>query len=193
MSEAALRQLDRGLPRLDMRSPALVARQKGAPHAALPKFRDATESRSRAEIKAEAILAEARRAAAAILREAQRQARQIVDAASGDAAKIVSDARHEASAIVSAAVEGDPLPPDMVTVQEIIRDVARRHNVSPLDIVGPSRVRFIAEARKMAMVEAYLKRPDLSPSQIGLQFGNRERTTVVHALRKAGVYRGGQR
>lgn len=190
MSEPGLRKLESGLPRLEMRSRALIAKQRAMARAALPEQGGSAGRRSRAEIKAGAVLAEARRDAVAILAKAKREAATLISAASRDAARIVADARDEAVAIVDAAEAGKVTQIDTVSVQEIIRDVARRHGISPQDITGRSRSRTIVEIRHEAIVEAHLKRPDLSSPQLGRLFGNRDHTTILYALRKAGVYRG---
>lgn len=189
MAEAALRKLDRGLPRLDMRSPALIAKQQ-PDRSVLQRLRCAEESRGKAEIAAAALITAARRDAERIVRAAKQKADRQLDQAAREGAKIVADARHEASAIVHAAEIGTPIEAPKVSIHSIICTVAKRHGVSPLDITGPSRAMPIVEARHAAMVEAYLVRLDLSTPQIGRDFGGRDHTTVLHAVRKAGVYRG---
>ncbi|TPM92710.1 helix-turn-helix domain-containing protein [Mesorhizobium sp. B2-1-3A] len=191
MAEAAQRKLDRGLPRLDMRSPALIARQQS--RATLPRLRSAEAKPSQAESDGAAVLAEARREAKAILATAKGEAEQKLDRAAIEAARIVADARHEASTILAAAEAGKPAEPSKVSVRSIILEVAKRHGISPLDITGPSRARPIVEARRAAMVEAYLTRLDLSTPQIGREFGGRDHTTVLHSIRAAGVYRGARK
>jgi len=191
MADGALRKLDRELPRLDMRSKALIARQQG--RSTLPRLRSAEAKPVQAEIDAAAVLTDARRQARSILEAAKTAAEKCVDQAAMEAARIVADARHEASAILAQADAGKPSEPSKVSVRSIILEVAKRHGISPLDITGPSRARPITEARRVAMVETYLTRLDLSTPQIGREFGGRDHTTVLHSIRKAGVYRGAKK
>lgn len=84
--------------------------------------------------------------------------------------------------IAGAAEDGAKL-----SVREIIQVVANKHAVTVGEILGPSRNKRIVAARHEAMAEAGRLRPDLSLPQIGRQFGKRDHTTVLHALRKMGV------
>lgn len=188
MAEAALRKLDRDLPRLDMRSAALIAKQQPA-RATVQRLRCA-ESRSQAEIAASALVGEATREAGRIVLAAKHAAEKLLDRAGQEAAAVVASAHHQASAIIVAAESGKPVDPPRQSVHSIICEVAKRHGISPLDITGRSRALPIVEARRAAMIETYLTRLDLSTPSIGREFGGRDHTTVLHAVRKAGVYRG---
>lgn len=194
MAEAALRKLDRDLPRHDMRSPALIARQQAGQRSTLLRLRTAEAAEKESMSKAE-------RAAAGIIRDARREAGRMVVAANAaiekrlseagiEAARIVAEAHHAASAILAAAEAGKAVKSPAMPVSAIILAVAKRFGVSPLDITGPSRALPIVLARRAAMVEVYLTRLDLSTPKIGREFGGRDHTTVLHAIRKAGVYRG---
>lgn len=78
---------------------------------------------------------------------------------------------------------------EAISVQEIIREKAKEYGVTPDHIKGNGRNAFLVRVRHEAMAEAYLRRPDMSLTQIGKQFGNKDHTTVLSALRKAGVYK----
>ena len=62
-----------------------------------------------------------------------------------------------------------------------IEKAADRYGVSAADINSPLRVQPIAEARFYAM---YLirKHTGMSYAEIGRRLGNRDRTTVIHAV-----------
>jgi len=75
---------------------------------------------------------------------------------------------------------------DRIPVSEIIRRVSEKHGVSVQEIKGPRRERHVVEARFKALALAYDLRPDLSLVQIGREFGGRDHTTVLKALRRMG-------
>lgn len=68
---------------------------------------------------------------------------------------------------------------------DIKRSVAQAFGVALVDIDGPSRRRRFAWPRQAAMFIARRRRPDLSYPRIGLAFGGRDHTTVLHAIRAA--------
>ena len=70
-----------------------------------------------------------------------------------------------------------------VTMDEIMRKTCDYYNVRLSDMVSPKRSRNIARPRQMAM---YLAKQLTSRSypEIGKRFGNRDHTTVIHAVRK---------
>lgn len=74
------------------------------------------------------------------------------------------------------------------SVSNIIRDTAKKYDLRASDLKGDRRNQSIIAARHEAMVTAYLERPDLSLPQLGNQF-NRDHTSVLHAVKKAGVWR----
>lgn len=189
MAEPALRLLDRDLPRLDMRSPALRAKQHARAMQAAPTDRE--QLRDRSSEYAAALVSEARNQVEQMLARARLEAGRIVSAATAEAHLILTEARTEASVLLATTELGAALAePPKVSVRQIIRDTARRNGVSPLDIVGASRSKRIVEIRHAAIVEAYLQRPDLSSLQLGKLFGDRDHSTILHAVRKAGVHRG---
>jgi len=65
----------------------------------------------------------------------------------------------------------------------VMKVVAERFQLTPADLTGRKRDRATALARQVAM---YLLKEGSSCSlaQIGLEFGNRDHTTVIHACRK---------
>ena len=65
----------------------------------------------------------------------------------------------------------------------VMKVVAERFQLTPADLVGRKRDRATALARQVAM---YLLKEGSSCSlaQIGLEFGNRDHATVIHACRK---------
>ncbi|MEP5758558.1 MAG: chromosomal replication initiator protein DnaA [Litoreibacter sp.] len=70
-----------------------------------------------------------------------------------------------------------------VTMDEIMRKTCDYCNVRMSDMVSPKRSRNIARPRQMAM---YLSKHLTTRSypEIGRKFGNRDHTTVIHAVRK---------
>ena len=70
-----------------------------------------------------------------------------------------------------------------VTVQEIIRKVAEHYNIRINDLLSPRRARAVARPRQIAM---YLAKNLTSKSlpEIGRNFGGRDHTTVIHAVKK---------
>lgn len=69
-----------------------------------------------------------------------------------------------------------------LTIEDIVKRVAEITMVTERDIVGPSRKKHISDARQTA---AFLSREILgaSLSSIGLYFGGRDHTTILHACR----------
>ncbi|MGE0579307.1 chromosomal replication initiator protein DnaA [Reyranella sp.] len=70
-----------------------------------------------------------------------------------------------------------------VTVDEIQQRVAQHYNIKLAEMSSPRRARSVARPRQVAM---YLAKQltTLSLPQIGKRFGNRDHTTVMHAVRK---------
>lgn len=71
----------------------------------------------------------------------------------------------------------------MVTLDNIIRTVARYYNIKIQDLTGSRRTRSIARPRQIAMALAK-ELTNHSLPEIGEQFGGRDHTTVLHAVRK---------
>ncbi|MEM8788651.1 MAG: chromosomal replication initiator protein DnaA [Pseudomonadota bacterium] len=70
-----------------------------------------------------------------------------------------------------------------VTVEEIMRKVAAHYNVRMADMLGPRRVRTVSRPRQIAMFLAK-KLTTKSFPEIGRQFGGRDHTTVMHAVKR---------
>jgi chromosomal replication initiator protein len=73
-----------------------------------------------------------------------------------------------------------------ITPERVIEIVANSFQLTPADLKGRKRDRLTAQARQVAM---YLLKEatNCSLSQIGLELGNRDHSTVVHASRKIAV------
>ncbi|MEM7472415.1 MAG: chromosomal replication initiator protein DnaA [Pseudomonadota bacterium] len=70
-----------------------------------------------------------------------------------------------------------------VTMDEIMRKTCDYYNVRMSDMMSPKRSRNIARPRQMAMwLSKHLTQR--SYPEIGKRFGNRDHTTVIHAVRK---------
>ena len=76
-----------------------------------------------------------------------------------------------------------PMEPKRVKIEDIQRVVARQYNVSRSDLLSSRRTANVVRPRQVAM---YLAKQltTLSLPQIGKRFGNRDHTTVMHAVRK---------
>lgn len=70
--------------------------------------------------------------------------------------------------------------------KEIIAQVAAIYGIPVSDIMGRRRNIAIVEARHAAIKAVADRRPDLSLPQIGRYFGNRDHTTILHAINKFG-------
>ncbi|WP_107846334.1 chromosomal replication initiator protein DnaA [Litoreibacter ponti] len=70
-----------------------------------------------------------------------------------------------------------------VTMDEIMRKICDYYNVRMSDLLSPKRSRNIARPRQMAMWLAKHLTQRSYP-EIGKRFGNRDHTTVIHAVRK---------
>lgn len=79
------------------------------------------------------------------------------------------------------------IKPRQIT-QAIVESVASRHNVDPVAVFGDCRKRAVMLARRESMVEVHAARPHWSYPKIGMEFGGKDHTSVIHALRMAGVY-----
>jgi chromosomal replication initiation ATPase DnaA len=75
---------------------------------------------------------------------------------------------------------------DPQSAKEIITQVALRYGFRYSEIIGPSRNKAVVIARHQAMVEVRKRKPDYSVPMIARAF-NRDHTTILHALNKAGV------
>lgn len=72
-------------------------------------------------------------------------------------------------------------------IRQIINEVAEKHGVTYEDIIGKSRKANIVAARHEAIEAVHRARPKLSLNGIARHFGNRDHTTIFHALTKRGI------
>lgn len=177
MSEPALRQLDRDLPRVDMYSPAFRRR--------------VTEARKR---EAEAVAKVIRDAEAYLRRVDRDNRREEAKAAAlameaqneltiSEARKFAIQQKHEAQLVA----EGIPPDEPLVPANDIINDVVTKYGIPVAVIRGPSRSKAVVAVRHEAISRVHLARPDLSLPALGRIF-NRNHTSVLWALRKMGVW-----
>jgi chromosomal replication initiator protein len=68
-----------------------------------------------------------------------------------------------------------------VTIEEIKKKVAEHYGLKVADLESPNRSRSIVRPRQIAMYLARLLTPRSYP-EIGRRFGNRDHTTVMHAV-----------
>jgi chromosomal replication initiator protein len=81
--------------------------------------------------------------------------------------------------------------PDRLSVRDIILEVLKDYpGITYDDIIGKRRTRQFMAPRHKCMVEVYQQRPDLSLPMIGKMM-KRDHTTIIHAVQKHGVWRGG--
>ena len=73
--------------------------------------------------------------------------------------------------------------PRRVKIEDIQRAVSKHYNVSKADLLSARRTRTIVRPRQIAMFLAKMMTPRSLP-EIGRRFGNRDHTTVLHAVRK---------
>lgn len=68
-----------------------------------------------------------------------------------------------------------------ITMEDVVKKVSRMSNIPPNEIIGKSRKMEIVEARHMSI---YLCREIIgaSLSSIGIHFGGRDHTTIMHSL-----------
>ena len=80
-----------------------------------------------------------------------------------------------------AAVESAEATP--LTIEAIVRSTAAYRQLNPADIIGRSRARPVAAARHLAVFLAS-RHSNMSLTQIGRSFDNRDHTTVMHSVRR---------
>lgn len=73
--------------------------------------------------------------------------------------------------------------------KRIIAQVAERHGLQPRDVTGPGRTKKIVACRFEAICEVHKAYPHWSLPKLGLVF-NRDHTSILHALQKAGPKHG---
>ncbi len=70
-----------------------------------------------------------------------------------------------------------------IRVEDILRVVGRHYNVTRADLLSPRRARAVVRPRQIGMYLAK-KLTSRSLPEIGRRFGNRDHSTVLHAVRK---------
>ena len=70
-----------------------------------------------------------------------------------------------------------------IRIEDILKFVSRHYNVTRTDILSARRTRTIVRPRQIAMYLAKTMTPRSLP-EIGRRFGDRDHTTVLHAVRK---------
>ena len=70
-----------------------------------------------------------------------------------------------------------------ITIEEIKRRVAEHYGIRMSDLVSARRARAVARPRQVAMYLAKMLTAKSLP-EIGRGFGNRDHTTVIHAVRR---------
>jgi chromosomal replication initiator protein len=70
-----------------------------------------------------------------------------------------------------------------VKIEDIQRIVCKQYNVSKADLLSARRTRTVVRPRQIAMYLSKMLTPRSLP-EIGRRFGNRDHTTVLHAVRK---------
>jgi chromosomal replication initiator protein len=70
-----------------------------------------------------------------------------------------------------------------ISIDDIQKQVAAHFNIRVADMFSARRARQIARPRQIAMFLAK-NLTSLSYPEIGRQFGNRDHTTIMHAVRK---------
>ncbi len=73
--------------------------------------------------------------------------------------------------------------PRPITSETILRHTSEMYGFSVTDLIGPSRRRPLVTARQIAM-KIFRDLTDLSFPAIGREFGDRDHTTVIHAVDK---------
>lgn len=73
--------------------------------------------------------------------------------------------------------------PRKVKIEDIQRVVSKHFNVTKADLLSARRTRTVVRPRQIAMYLAKALTPRSLP-EIGRRFGNRDHTTVLHAVRK---------
>jgi len=70
-------------------------------------------------------------------------------------------------------------------IQDVLVTAARYSNITVADLIGPSKCKCFSRPRQIAMYVARLV-TDLSSPQIGIAFGRRDHSTVLHSERVIG-------
>lgn len=74
------------------------------------------------------------------------------------------------------------------TPERTIARVAREHGLKSSDITGQGRTKKATTARRAAIVAVRAEFPDLSYELIGVVFGCRDHSTIIHSLARSGAW-----
>lgn len=173
MAEAALRKLDRGLPRLDMYAPELRARLLAQRAGIEPPRAKPKPDKPKREDDAQALIRAARAMLAAATADREMAAQTLADARAL-AGSIVAEA--EASARIVTDI--GPALPSVTRIQQAVAD---RYGVSVAAMLGVGVSADLVAARYEAIRRAHAARPDLSPGALGKLF-RRDRTIIRRAI-----------
>jgi hypothetical protein len=95
---------------------------------------------------------------------------------------------HESPTTVNLKSPGASIPRRKLT-SVIVESAAGFFGVTSDDIFNGHRRRPVMLARRAAIVELHSARPHWSYPRLGKEMGGLDHTSIIHALRKAGVYR----
>lgn len=85
--------------------------------------------------------------------------------------------------MIAGILEYQPVLPRRLTIAEIQTAVASHYHIPLSEMTSARRTRDVARPRQVAMFLAKSLTPRSYPA-IGRMFGNRDHTTVLHAIRK---------
>ncbi|WP_287262934.1 hypothetical protein [Mesorhizobium sp.] len=174
MADPALRQLDRGLPRLDMYAPELrariLARRAGIEP---PRAKPRPEKPKREDDGAQALIKAARLMLAAATADREMAAQALADARA-QAATIIAEAEASARIVTD-------LGPALPSVARIQQAVADRYGISVAAMLSIGMSTDLVAARYEAIRQAHAARPDLSPGALAKLF-RRDRTIILRAI-----------
>lgn len=184
-------------------NPAFLKRLRAKQHQSVEGERQPRGKRDKAQIesvrRAREIAKQAKAALGHMLKQARVDAEALKETARTEAKRLIHEARVEADTIrFEAYTKAQDLLNEIAMVvagrhrrpaKDIIEEVATKHGVRSADICGASRAADMVAIRHEAMARVYLARPDMSLPVIGKAFGSRDHTTVLHALKKLGVYK----
>jgi chromosomal replication initiator protein len=74
--------------------------------------------------------------------------------------------------------------PHQIKISDIMDVIAGYFNVSSLDLQSKVRIKSVSLARQIALYLARQLKPEMSLEEIGLSFGGREHSTVLHSIEK---------
>jgi hypothetical protein len=96
----------------------------------------------------------------------------------------VSKAKEQARGAQGTTDNEEGSKPDRETARAILAEVAERHGVTVIDVIGPGRFKKIVAARYEAIGIIAATHWHWSLPQLGRFFGGRDHTTIIHAICK---------